>query len=125
MAVGLRNYQKRILIVRGLVLLFLVVVVFLAMSVYTRFSIEREMSARREEAVREESTLRAREAEVRARVEYLSRENSKEAEIRKHFDVALEGEQVVILLDETATSTIEPLTAPLPVIVKPWYQFWR
>ena len=54
-------------------------------------------------------------------MEYLSGERGIEEEIRKHFDVAKEGEQVVIIVDKeeeelTPTELIEE--------VKPWYQFW-
>jgi len=95
---------------------------FLSVAVYQRFSVEREMAARREAVEQERGDLLERKEELEERVEYLSGDRGIEEEIRKHFDVAKEGEKVIIIVDKEEN---EPKTnlpqAPEP---KPWYQFW-
>jgi len=126
MAIGLRNYQKRILMIRSAILLAFLVAVALSLSVYTRFTIERDMSARAEAAMVEEQRLRDREAIVRHEVERLQNNSGQEAEMRERFDIAKDGEKVVILVDDdeasaTATSTPSPSTRT----PAPWYLFWQ
>ena len=95
---------------------------FLSVAVYQRFSVEREMAARRESVEQERNDLLERKEELEERVEYLSGDRGIEEEIRKHFDVAKEGEKVIIIVDKEED---EPKTTqPLPVETKPWYQFW-
>ena len=77
----------------------------LVFSVYERYVIEREMAERRREAETELTELKKRKAELEAKVEYLGNEEGIEAEIRTHFDVAREGEQVVIIVDDTESET--------------------
>lgn len=79
--------------------LVLMVSAVLAMSVYERFTIEREMAERRRSAETELRELSERKRELESKVEYLSAEHGIEAEIRKHFDVAREGERVVVIVD--------------------------
>ncbi len=122
----LQFYQKRTLRawlhsplalgVLGLILLFMMSVV------YQRYSIEQDMVARREEAAFQLKQLEVRRAELEKKVEYLSNERGIEAEMRRNFDVARPGEQVVIILDGEKKADIEPL-APIQTD-KPWYKFW-
>lgn len=86
------------------------------------------MAARRAAVEAEFAALQARHDALETEVQYLADERSLEAEVRKHFDVAREGESVVIIVDEdnesgsvagAATSTaLNPETHP-------WWQFWR
>lgn len=87
---------------------------FLAVSVYERYTIEREMAARRIEAEIEREEMRERKHELETKVEYLTAEYGVEAEMRKNFDVAKEGERVVIIV-ENEDSGIDPLTSDEPV----------
>lgn len=96
--------------------------IFLTISVYERYTIEREMAARRAVSEAEVAALEERKAALEERVEYLSNERGIEAEMRRNFDVARPGEEVVIILDADST-TVEPLDPPPPP-PKPWYQFW-
>lgn len=70
----------------------------LAMSVYERYTIEREMAERLQAAVGELEELNMRKQELQTKVEYLSAEHGIEAEIRKNYDVAREGEQVIVIV---------------------------
>jgi cell division protein FtsB len=101
----------------GLIILFMISVVF------QRYSIEQEMVAKRVEAEKRLQDLEARRAELETKVEYLSNERGIEAEMRRNFDVARPGEQVVIILDEEKKSEIEPLQKTT-IDEKPWYKFW-
>ena len=98
-----------------------VVAIFLSFAVYARYTVEREMAARKLDTQMQKQELIERKAQLEDRVEYLSGDRGIEEEIRKHFDVAKEGEQVVIIVDK------EEEVKPSPVQVedeKPWYQFW-
>ncbi len=92
-------------------------------SAYDRYLIAREMAGRRTEAEAELAELKARQVDLQEEVDYLSNERGIEAEVRRQFDVAREGEQVVIILgsDESASSTTEATTTPP---TRPWYRFW-
>lgn len=95
---------------------------FLTVAVYQRYTVEREMAARKEAVEEEKADLLERKDQLQERVEYLSGDRGIEEEIRKHFDVAKEGEQVVIIVDkENEAMNVQPLP---PALKKPWYQFW-
>jgi cell division protein FtsB len=81
--------------------IMLVLIVLLAFSVKERYRIEREMAQRRAETEEELTDLKARKAGLTDQVEYLKNDAGVEAEIREHFDVAKEGERVVIIVDRT------------------------
>lgn len=79
--------------------IMLALIVLLAFSVKERYRIEREMAERRAETEAELTDLTNRKAELNDQVEYLKNDAGVEAEIREHFDVAKEGERVVIIVD--------------------------
>ena len=122
-------YQKRK--IRSLVnsrytqgfLLFLVLLV--GWSAFVRFQIAAEMSDRRELAAQEALLLRAQKDALQEQVDYLSNERGIEAEMRRQFDVALEGEQVVVIVEPEAGPEIQPLSASSTEDNAAWYQFWR
>lgn len=122
----LQFYQKRTLrawLHSPLALGILAIIILFMMSVvYQRYSIEQDMVARRMEAAVQLQQLEDRRAELEKKVQYLSNERGIEAEMRRNFDVARPGEQVVIILDEEKKPDIEPLTPT--VDDKPWYKFW-
>ena len=98
-------------------------IVLLAYAVFQRFTVEREMYARRIAAEEERQEVLQHKTELEEKVKYLEGERGIEEEIRKHFDVAREGEQVVILVGDDTEKPEEKLAPETP---KPkWYQFWR
>lgn len=100
----------------------MILVIFLGVSVFERYQVEREMAERRMATEEEYEALQGRKMELQKKVDYLAGERGIEEEVRKHFDVAKEGEQVVILLgEEDKPAPIEPE----PETRKKWYQFWR
>ena len=106
---------------RPVVFLLGVLVVFLSVSVYERYTVEREMAKRKAETENERQELLDRKIMLEERVRYLNGERGIEEEIRTHFDVAKEGEKVIILVGEENPPT-EIEVSPSPT--KPWYQFW-
>ena len=68
--------------------------------------------------------LQDRKDSLEEQVQYLSDDRGIEAEMRRQFDVALEGEKVVVILDEKKEN-VEPLATSTVETEKKWYQFWR
>jgi len=95
-------------------------------SAYIRFDIAMVMLDRRQLAEQEAITLEARKDTLEEKVEYLSSERGLEAEMRRQFDVALPGEQVVVIVeDEEQGVEIQPLSSSTNERESKWYQFWR
>jgi cell division protein FtsB len=108
---------------RPFLIVLVLAVVLLFISVLERYRVEREMAARTEASVRELEELTKRQGELKTRVEYLEGERGVEEEIRKNFDVARVGEQVIILTGEPAAP--EPAAPAAVPVDAPWYIFWR
>lgn len=105
---------------------FLLVLVFLlGKEVYERYTIEREMAGRRIEMESKLQELTERRDSLKEKVEYLSHERGIEAEMRRNFDVAQEGEKVIIILEDEALANVEPISDPTPLPPQPWYKFWE
>jgi len=80
-----------------------VLLVLLGMSVFERLKIEREIRGKRIQTELELRALEERAAGIEAKVQHLNRERGVEEELRSRFDVAKEGEQVVIIVDDNAS----------------------
>ncbi len=90
-----------------------------------RYDIASEMSERRVLAEQEAAALEARKETLEKRVEYLSSERGIEAEMRRQFDVALPGEQVVVIVEDKSNELeVTPLNSSTTTSPKKWYQFW-
>jgi cell division protein FtsB len=122
MKFGKNNSYKTYLYSRVTVAVLAVVAVLLFMSVFERFGVERDMSTRRTASESELERLQGRKIQLEDRVQYLEGERGIEEEIRKNFDVAREGEQVIILTGEEEVIDVPNDEA---VVEYPWYQFWR
>lgn len=105
----------------------LALVLWVGVSAYVRYDIAMEMFDRRELSEHQTNVLEARKEALEAQVQYLTNERGIEAEMRRQFDVALEGEQVVVIVeDETEGGEIIPLsTSTNNEPYKKWYQFWK
>jgi cell division protein FtsB len=106
---------------QGILLLFILLV---GWSAFVRYQIAEEMSDRRERASQEAALLRSQKDALQEQVEYLSNERGIEAEMRRQFDVALEGEQVVVIVEPEAELEIQPLSTSTEEETA-WYQFWQ
>ena len=79
-------------------------------NAFERYTIADMMSDRREAVEQEAAALETQKEALEAQVQYLRDDRGIEAEMRRQFDISLPGEEVVVILeDEEATSTIEPL----------------
>ncbi len=74
---------------------------FIGRSVYERITIEREMVEKLDERTEELSVLEQRAELLNSKVEHLKNDRGIEEELRTRFDVAKEGEQVVIIIDDS------------------------
>ncbi len=72
----------------------------MAWSAYGRYVIAKEMADKRIRAEQEVVELENRRATLEDKVRYITNERGIEAEMRRQFDIARDGETVVIILDE-------------------------
>ena len=116
---------KAILFSRVTLILLLIPIVFLGLSVFDLFQKEREVSKRRIEREGELHRLHERAAVLEANVEMLESDRGIEAEIRDRYDVAKEGETVVVIIEHE-----ERVVVPVPEEEEkkdPWFsalKFW-
>ena len=83
------------------------------------------MEGRRENAERELNDLRAQKEALDKQVQYLKDDRGIEAEMRRQFDVALDNEQVVVIV-EPETDETNGMDSTYKKIEEPaWYEFWR
>lgn len=122
-------YQKRKLQVilgsRYIQVLVLLVTLLMIWSAYTRYEIAEEMEARRIVVEQEAAALQARKDALESEVQYLSDERGIEAEMRRQFDVAKDGEQVVVIVEEEEDEGVETIPIAESTNDKRWYEFWR
>lgn len=91
-----------------LTLFVLVLIVgFLGVTVFNLLGKEREAANKRAEAVREFESVKEREAVLAKDLEVLSTKRGQEALVRSTFDVAKEGEEVIVVLDALPATTTE------------------
>lgn len=102
------------------VVVFILALLVLA-SAFNRYLIADDMADRRATVEAEIYNLEKRKDSLEAEVQYLSNDRGIEAEVRRQFDVAREGEQVVIILEDEPEVTNEPAPPPPE---RPWYRFW-
>jgi len=106
-------YQKRKLrticnsritqVVLGLVALLML------WNAFERYTIATAMSERRGLVEQEAAALEARKEVLETEVEYLRDERGIEAAMRRQFDIALPGEEVVVILEDEPAVVVEPL----------------
>lgn len=82
------------------ILAVVLLTVWLSFSVVERFSVEREMAEKKERKIDELAELQKRAALLESKVDHLENDRGIEEELRSRFDVAKEGEKVVIILDD-------------------------
>ncbi|MEY2665522.1 MAG: hypothetical protein RLZZ480_627 [Candidatus Parcubacteria bacterium] len=106
-------------------MLLAVLAILMAYSAYTRFEIAQNMAVRRTEVEADVERLKGQKETLENQVRYLSDDRGIEAEMRRQFDVALQNEQVVVIVEpednetKTASSTYQESEEPA------WYEFWR
>lgn len=93
---------RNVLYSKPVVASILIIAGFASFSAYDRYTIAREMEVRLEERAEERDKLKERAKTLEARVQYLSDERGIEEELRNRFDVAKEGERVVVFVDNVS-----------------------
>lgn len=106
------------------VIIFILILVALSVrGVVERFIVEREMSERRIHSELKYEQLNIQKVRMEKQVTHLEGDRGIEETIRRNFDVALEGEQVIVLIGEEEVA-VDMHTKPTPNIY-PWYIFWK
>ncbi len=123
---GKKNTLQSVVFSKFTLILLVIFSLYFSFSVFERYQVERDMADRRASVEAQVADLEARKAALAERVEFLQGESGIESEIRRNFDVAKEGEQVVIIVDDDQGGEAV-FTEGAAVSVsdgKPWYQFW-
>jgi cell division protein FtsB len=94
--------------------LLVVVSGFLIVSAYNRYEVAHETKHRLDVRQAELDALKEREASLEAKVRYLEDDRGVEEELRSRFDVAKEGEEVVIIMDDRSEVSSQEVSTPTP-----------
>jgi cell division protein FtsB len=106
-------------------IVLLVLAFLMCWSAYNRYQKSEIMEGRRYEAETDVQQLRDQKTALEKQVNYLKDERGIEAEMRRQFDVALPGEQVVVIVDdEDKNATSSSNQGQAIIEERPWYQFW-
>lgn len=84
---------------KAVVGVFFLATVLLSISVYNRFVVTEDMKAKLDARRATLEELQGRALMLESKVKYLENDRGVEEELRNRFDVAKEGEKVVILID--------------------------
>jgi len=114
-----RKIRRKIYSTTVVFILF-VLVILLSISTWRLFRKNLESRTYAREAAAELAALEAREAELSEDLEFLQSEEGKDREIRKKFNVAKEGEEVVLLVDRK-----NPTTTAEQNDEGKWKKFWK
>ena len=87
-----------------------VLAVIMLLNAFERYTIADMMSGRRELVEMEAAALKSQKEALESQVQYLRDERGLEAEMRRQFDIALPGEEVVVILeDEEEVVEVQPV----------------
>ncbi len=96
---------KKVIYSRVTIFILFVVVIFLARSTYSIYKKEQLSSANYNETKKEYDSLKERQTMLSSEISSLKTDTGIEEEIRSKFNVAKPGETVVVVVDNTASST--------------------
>lgn len=85
---------------KPVLLILLIAILFVGRAAWSMFAKSQETEENLARAQRELSELQSRAAHLESELEKFEREDGVETEIRERFNVAKEGEGVIILYDE-------------------------
>ena len=103
-----RRRLKQFLYSKGMLAALAVAVVLLGNASFNIYQKEREAVARRAEREVELADLNARSAVLAEEIERLSTARGVEEEVRRKFEVAGEGERLIILVEPPKEATATP-----------------
>ena len=87
-----------------------------------RYMIASVMSDRRIAVEQEAALLTSQKEDLEAQVNYLRDARGLEAEMRRQFDIALPGEEVVVILENPESAVVVEPVAP-EVVERRWWQW--
>ncbi len=90
---------RSVLYSKTVIFVIFALAILMSFSVYNRYSVAGDMRKKLEDKRAELDAMKLRAQTLDSKVQYLENERGIEEELRNRFDVAKEGEQVVILLD--------------------------
>ncbi len=100
--------------------------VMIARSAYERFIVERAMAEKRDAKVSELNELELRLHSLEAEIARLKNNRGIEEELRSRFDAVREGEEIVVILEDTAVAATQA-AVPEPAQEEPkphsWWSF--
>jgi cell division protein FtsB len=100
-----KRKMKAILYSKTVFAVLILIAALLSVSVYNRFVIAEDTRVKLEDRREDLEALEMRAAVLQEKVDYLENERGIEEELRNRFDVAKEGEQVIIILEEKEKKT--------------------
>jgi cell division protein FtsB len=106
-------------------IVLLILALLMCWGAYTRYEKAELVKVRRVEAEQELQHLKGQKDALEKQVKYLSDERGIEAEMRRQFDVALPGEQVVVIVDPQKDNASSSSSTKKFEEDVPWYMFWR
>ena len=124
---------RRIIFSKTVIGMLFALTILLSFSVFERYTISREMQKKLDDRYAELNALTLRAQTLQTKVKYLGDERGVEEELRSRFDVAKQGEQVVILLDPkqsrkaTTSANYEDNPADTHTAKQTlfgWFKFW-
>ncbi len=92
---------RRVLYSKPVLAVLVLLILWIGVSVYERFTIEREMAHKLESRKDELEALKLRAMTLESEVGHMQNDRGIEEELRSRFDVVKDGEQVVIILEDT------------------------
>ena len=119
------NIFKKMLQSRLLQFIIVILIGMLAVQVYEQYHNASMTQIRREQSEQEFHQRELDRQLIAEQVDALSDSYAIEAEIRRYFDVAKIGEEVVIILDPPPDTPISTTEYPGETNnTRPWYKFW-
>ncbi len=95
----------------------------LILNAFERYTVASTMEERRVAVEQTAAALLIRKEALETEVQYLQDDRGIEAEMRRQFDVALPGEEVVVILENEATVEILPLATT--TVSDGWWSWWQ
>lgn len=96
---------RQILYSKAVFALLTILTALLLIAVYNRFTVAQETKEKLEERRADLEALETRAEVLNAKVDHLEEERGIEEELRNRFNVAKEGEQVVVIIDQDGEET--------------------
>lgn len=105
--------------------ILLALTLMLSVSVYERYSVEREMAEKRDAKAEELKDLEERKVMLEGKVEHLKESRGVEEELRSRFDVAKEGEKVIVIVGKDQEARAGSVSAEIEEEEGSFFSFFK